>query len=163
FQGGVSSSLESFSLVPTLSSTVSVSGPKTYGQFGVGAAAQVPDSSWVGYLRADYRTGDHIEGWSVNGGVRYQFVSDPRQPIIAKAPVYKSPTAQAVYQWTGFYIGGHLGVGRGSTSWQFAGFDKTDMHAAGFLGGGDAGFNYQVGRWVFGVEGSVSRAHIRAV
>src|SRR5262249_51551649 len=90
FEGGVSSSLASdFSAInvpaPTLSSTVSVTGPKTYGQFGLGAAAQVLDTSWVGYLRADYRTGDHIEGWSVNGGVRYQFVSDPRQPIIAKA------------------------------------------------------------------------------
>jgi len=159
FQGGVSSSLASFALDPPLSSTVSVTGPKTYGQFGLGAAAQVLDTSWIGYLRADYRTGDHIEGWSVNGGVRYQFVSDPRQPIIAKAPIYKAPAA--VYQWTGFYIGGHLGVGRGSTSWESDG--RIDMHAAGFLGGGDVGFNYQVGRWVFGIEGDVSRTSIRAV
>jgi opacity protein-like surface antigen len=149
--------------VPTLSSTVSVSGPKTYGQFGLGAAAQVLDTSWVGYLRADYRTGDHIEGWSVNGGVRYQFVSDPRRPIIAKAPVYKGPAGRAVYQWTGFYIGGHVGVGRGSTSWEFDGFGTTDMHAAGFLGGGNVGYNYQVGQWVFGIEGDVSRTSIRAV
>src|SRR5262245_18414982 len=125
FQDDVSSSLASdFSAigmpgVPTLSSTVSVTGPRTYGQFGLGAAAQVLDSSWVGFLRADYRTGDQIEGWSVNGGVRYQFVSGPRQSIIAKAPVYKAP--QAVYQWTGFYIGGQLGLGRGWTSWQFDG------------------------------------------
>jgi outer membrane autotransporter protein len=163
FQGDVAASLASELIVPTLSSTVSVTGPRTYGQFGLGAAAQVLDSSWVGFLRADYRTGDHIEGWSVNGGVRYQFVSGPRQPIIAKAPVYKGPAGQAVYQWTGFYIGGHVGVGRGSTSWEFDGFGTTDMHAAGFLGGGDIGFNYQVGRWVFGVEGSVSGTSIRAV
>src|SRR5262245_2159061 len=167
FQGEVSSSLASdFSAigvpgVPTLSSTVSVAGPKPYGQFGLGAAAQVLDTSLVGYLRADYRTGDHIEGWSVNGGVRYQFVSDPRQSIIAKAPVYKAP--QAVYQWTGFYIGGQLGLGRGWTSWQFDGNGKTDMHAAGLVGGGEVGFNYQVGQWVFGVEGDMNWTHIRAV
>ena len=37
------------------------------------------------------------------------------------------------------------------------------MHAAGFLGGGDVGFNYQVGRWVYGIEGSVSRTTMRGV
>jgi opacity protein-like surface antigen len=171
FQGGLSSSLASdfpaiaLPGVPTLSSTVTVTGPRTYGQFGLGLAAQALGSGWVSYLRGDYRTGDHIEGWSVNGGLRYQFVPDPkwRQPIIAKAPVYKGPAGQAVYQWAGFYIGGHLGVGRGSTSWESDGFGTTDMHSAGFLGGGDIGFNYQVGQWVFGVEGSVSRTGIRAV
>jgi outer membrane autotransporter protein len=169
FQGGVSSSLASdFSAIgmgglPTLSSTVSVTGPRTYGQFGLGLAAQALDSGWVSYLRGDYRTGDHIEGWSLNGGLRYQFVPEQRQAIIAKAPVYKSPVGQAVYQWTGFYIGGQLGAGWGSTRWAFDGLGATDVHAAGFLGGGDIGFNYQVGQWVFGVEGSVSRTNIRAV
>jgi outer membrane autotransporter protein len=169
FQGGLSSSLTSnFSAVglpgvPTLSSTVSVTDPRTYGQFGLGLATQSLDSRWVSYLRGDYRTGDHIEGWSLNGGVRYQFVPERWQPVIAKAPVYKSPEGPAVYQWTGFFLGGHLGAGWGSTSWALDGFDETDMHAAGFLGGGDIGFNYQVGQWVFGVEGSGSRTNIRAV
>jgi opacity protein-like surface antigen len=95
--------------------------------------------------------------------LRYQFVPEQRQAIIAKAPVYKSPVGQAVYQWTGFYIGGQLGAGWGSTRWAFDGVGATDMHAEGFLGGGDIGFNYQVGQWVFGVEGSVSRTNIRAV
>jgi len=45
-------------------------------------------------LRADYRTGDNVEGWSVNGGLRYQFVPDlavrASEPLIAKAPIDKA-------------------------------------------------------------------------
>src|SRR5262249_30089342 len=40
---------------------------------------------------------------------------------------------------------------------------KTDMHAGGFLGGGDIGYNYQVGRWVLGAQGDMSWTHVRAV
>jgi hypothetical protein len=94
FQGRVTSTLTSdFAAIgmsaPTLSSTVSVSSPGTYGQFGLGVAAQVLNSGWVSYLRGDYRTGENIEGWSVNGGLRYQFTPE-RPGMITKAPVYKS-------------------------------------------------------------------------
>src|SRR5262245_13855637 len=59
----------------------------------------------------------------------------------ARPPAYRGGPAYAVvYDWTGFYIGGHLGV-----AWSTG--DNSD---AAFLGGGQAGFNYQVGQWVFG-------------
>jgi hypothetical protein len=45
----------------------------TYGQFGAGASAALANTGWLGYARVDYRTGDNIEGWSINGGLRYQF------------------------------------------------------------------------------------------
>ena len=81
FQGGATSSLLSNSAamgsaIPNLSSTVSTSSFGTFGQFGVGVAAKVMSTGWVGYLRGDYRTGEYIEGWSMNGGLRYQFVPD---------------------------------------------------------------------------------------
>jgi outer membrane autotransporter protein len=161
FQGGVASSLTSnFSAIgvplPTLSSTVSTSSLGTYGQFGLGLAAQVMNTGWLGYLRGDYRTGDNIEGWSVSGGFRYQFVPDPTarapEPMIAKAPIYKAPAIQPVYNWTGFYLGAYLGADWGSTNWNFAGAAAIDPHFAGLLGGGEIGYNYQVGKWVFGVE-----------
>ena len=63
------------SSLQNLSSTVSTSSFDTFGQFGVGVAAKVVNTGWVGYLRGDYRRGEYIEGWSVNGGLRYQFVS----------------------------------------------------------------------------------------
>jgi opacity protein-like surface antigen len=163
FEGGVTSSLASnFSAIslglPTLSSTVSTSSLGTYGQFGLGIAAQVVDTGWVGYLRGDYRTGDNIEGWSVNGGLRYQFAPDPAVrgagPLIAKAPIYKAPSALAAYNWTGFYIGAYLGAEWGFTNWNFTDDgDTANPRFAGLLGGGEIGYNYQIGKWVFGVEG----------
>jgi len=73
-------------------------------------------------------------------------------PVTAQAadadrPYYRTPMA-AIYNWTGFYIGGHVG------------FISTDGDS-GFIGGGQAGFNYQVGQWVFGVEGQMSATSIK--
>jgi opacity protein-like surface antigen len=166
FQGGVTSSLTSnFSAIgvglPTLSSTVSTNGLGTYGQFGVGVATQVVNTGWVSYLRGDYRRGDRIEGWSVNGGLRYQFVPEPAAwgaaPAIVKAPIYKAPVVQLPYGWTGFYIGAYVGADWGFTNWSFADDGATtDPRFAGFLGGGEIGYNYQLGKWVLGVEGDAA-------
>jgi outer membrane immunogenic protein len=71
--------------------------------------------------------------------------ADPNPPYRGAPPV---PLA---YDWTGFYIGAHIGVGWG-------GGDNGD---AGFLGGGQAGFNYQVNQWVLGVEGQFSGTTIK--
>jgi opacity protein-like surface antigen len=164
FQGGATASLTTnFASIgaplPTLSSSVSTSSLGTYGQFGVGVAAQFMNTGWVSYLRGDYRTGDNIEGWSLNGGLRYQFVPDPvvrgRGPIIAKAPIYKAPPRQAVYDWTGFYVGAYAGAVWGFTNWTFIDADTTNPRYAGFLGGGEIGYNYQLGKWVLGVEGDI--------
>jgi hypothetical protein len=129
FEGEVTSSLTTNfasigSPLPTLSSSVSTASLGTYGQFGLGIAAQFMSTGWVSYLRGDYRTGDNIEGWSLNGGLRYQFVPDPpargRGPMIAKAPIREAPAAPAVYNWAGFYIGGYAGAAWGLTNWTFA-------------------------------------------
>lgn len=55
----------------------------TYGQYGLGFSAQVANTGWTGYVRGDYRNGDRIEGWSVNGGIRYNFASAER-PLAVK-------------------------------------------------------------------------------
>ena len=164
FQGRVTSSLTSnfaalgpaFAPLPTLSSTVATSSLGTYGQFGLGITAQMMNTSWISYLRGDYRTGDNIEGWSINGGLRYQFVPDPavRSPVVAKAPIYKAPTVPAAYNWAGFYIGAYLGASWGFADLTFLDDGATaDPRFAGFLGGGEIGYNYQVDKWVFGLEG----------
>jgi opacity protein-like surface antigen len=171
FQGGVVSHLTSdfsalgppYSLFPALSSTVSTSGLGTYGQFGVGFTARVVDTGWVSYLRGDYRLGNNIEGWSVNGGLRYQFVPDPvvggQGAMIAKAPVYKA--YPAAYNWNGFYVGAYLGADWGHMNWHFLDDGATvDLHFAGLLGGGEIGYNRQVGKWVFGLEGDAGGTHI---
>jgi outer membrane immunogenic protein len=90
----------------------------------------------------------------------------PRRPPPVMAPVVAPPV---VYNWSGFYIGGHLGG-----KWadhegdifldQFVGFTPLGLAAFGnggndeaaFMGGGQIGFNWQAGAWVFGVEGDFS-------
>ena len=66
----------------------------------------------------------------------------------SKAPVYTAPAL--VYNWTGFYIGGHLGGA-------FAGDNSLQGSNARFLGGVQAGFDYQFApNWVMGIEAQYS-------
>ena len=65
-----------------------------------------------------------------------------------KAPVYTPP--QAIYNWTGFYIGGHLGGA-------FAGNNSLVGSDGRFLGGVQGGFDYQFApNWVMGAEAQYS-------
>jgi outer membrane immunogenic protein len=61
-----------------------------------------------------------------------------------KAPAYTAP--EAIYNWTGFYIGGHLGGA-------FAGNNSLEGNGGRFLGGVQGGFDYQfTPNWVVGAE-----------
>lgn len=72
-------------------------------------------------------------------------------------PVYKAPAPAVVaaYNWSGFYIGGHLGGAWSSEDLSALGLvGSTDPD--GFIGGVQAGYNWQADRWVFGIEGDWS-------
>jgi len=74
-----------------------------------------------------------------------------------KAPVHKVP----VSDWTGLYLGVHLGAGWGWKDWtDVAGFSST-VDVDGLLGGFQAGFNYQVNGIVIGIEGDWSWSGIK--
>ena len=45
----------------------------TFTQLGIGTATVFGNSGWLAYGRADYRTGENVEGYSVNAGVRYHW------------------------------------------------------------------------------------------
>jgi outer membrane immunogenic protein len=81
-----------------------------------------------------------------------------------KAPVYKAPPAgviPAAYDWTGFYVGGHVGYGWGQKNWRDTfGLDASST-PNGFLGGGQVGYNYQIGQYVLGVEADGSWSGIK--
>jgi outer membrane immunogenic protein len=73
------------------------------------------------------------------------------RPYYNKAPAYAAP----LYNWTGFYIGGHLG-GAFSGSNNFNGLVLSD-YSARLLGGFQAGADYQFApNWVVGAEGQYS-------
>jgi outer membrane immunogenic protein len=69
-------------------------------------------------------------------------------PASTKAPAYTAPAL--IYSWTGFYIGGHVGGA-------FAGDNSLLGDNGRFMGGVEAGFDYQFApRWVTGIEAQYS-------
>src|SRR6185436_20499852 len=76
------------------------------------------------------------------------FAADMQPRPYTKAPAYTAP--QVVYNWTGFYIGGHAGGA-------FAGNNSLQGSDARFLGGVQGGFDYQFApNWVMGAEAQYS-------
>jgi outer membrane immunogenic protein len=65
--------------------------------------------------------------------------------------------------WSGLYVGGHLGCAWADTDLTFlntSGFgstgDATSLDTSGWIGGGHIGYNHQMGRWVLGIEATLS-------
>jgi outer membrane immunogenic protein len=84
-----------------------------------------------------------------------------------KAP---PPPAPVMYNWTGVYIGAHIGglwlngnrndnfdplhhCIDGWVCFDNGGFGRNNGR---FIGGGQIGYNYQVSQWVWGIEGQIS-------
>jgi outer membrane immunogenic protein len=84
--------------------------------------------------------------------------------IAADIPVKARPMAPVmapVFNWTGFYIGGHVGYGWADKSWtETTALFGVSHKADGFLGGGQVGFNYQINTLVLGLEGDFSWADL---
>ena len=130
--------------------TTSSGGIGTYGQFALGTAAVLGNTGWLGYGRVDYRIGDNVEGWSVNAGLRYQFTPGPTRGSIKDGP---APVDYA-YNWTGPYIGAYVGSTWGGEHWFSPTFGTVTTRSdfAGYIAGGQIGYNLQRGRVVVGVE-----------
>ena len=76
----------------------------------------------------------------------------------------KAPMLSPISNWTGFYVGGHVGAGWGTTESTLdslaapgvpavaAGIPIAQNSRSGFLGGGQVGYNFQSGLAVFGVQ-----------
>ncbi len=95
---------------------------------------------------------------------------------VRAAPVYTPPVAIAP-TWTGMYIGFNGGWGWSNTNNNTLALSPTGTGVAGIFTpvtfggnngnangpvfGGQLGYNYQAGSWVFGVEGDVDGANIR--
>jgi opacity protein-like surface antigen len=145
--------------IEQVTGSLNTTGIGNYGQFGVGVAGQIKDTGWLGYIRADYRIGDDIQGWSLNAGVRYQFSPDMvAQPHITKGPAPEPVAASAPYNWTGFRVGAMLGADWGYTNWTFIppnGSGSLSPRFAGILPGGLIGYDYQIGNWVIGAAGDM--------
>lgn len=84
------------------------------------------------------------------------FAADLPARTYTKAPVYAP--AVPLYNWTGIYVGAHIGAAFGGDN----GFASTtpmtsNSRDAAFLGGGQVGADWQFApNWVLGIEGQIS-------
>jgi outer membrane immunogenic protein len=98
-------------------------------------------------------------------------------------PVYKAPvrTVVPVATWNGFYIGGNVGYGRdrGDTNLSAVSTDPVlapalaaildagsypgslSTSSKGMIGGAQAGYNWQMSQWLFGLEADIQAAGIK--
>ena len=109
------------------------------------------------------------------GGVGSALSADIR----VKAPVYRAPPPVVAYNWSGFYVGANAGYAWGKSDVTAAaagppaGFSAVvkpyldtngtfGLNPKGFVGGAQAGFNYQTGMLVDGLEADVQYLNVGA-
>jgi len=72
---------------------------------------------------------------------------------LPQRPAYKAPllAPMPVYNWTGFYVGGNIGGLWGNADISGPGGEVSGTKS-GFVGGGQIGYDYQIGEWVIGIR-----------
>jgi outer membrane immunogenic protein len=82
--------------------------------------------------------------------------------VAADLPVPSIPPPLPVYNWTGVYLGINGGFGTGTSNWSDGPIGATgSFPTSGFLVGATLGTNYQIGEYVFGIEGDGDWTHLR--
>ncbi len=78
---------------------------------------------------------------------------------LSVAPLYKAPPAPVTpaYNWSGFYLGLNGGGGWGRSNWDTS---SDRFGTSGGLVGGTAGYNWQFGHAVLGLEGDIDWTNI---
>lgn len=92
-------------------------------------------------------------GWSVAAHAA-DLGGGPRERIVREPVVH-----ERAFSWTGLYVGAHVGYGWSDIDWREGGFDGSH-DGSGWLAGGQIGYNWQSGRFVYGVEGDFSSTGI---
>src|SRR5262245_24939678 len=75
--------------------------------------------------------------------------------------LHKGPPAYAAFSWTGCYVGAHAGVAAMQDSFTGDGESSRSPWGAGVLLGGQIGCNYQLGRFVVGLESEAWGAFLK--
>jgi outer membrane immunogenic protein len=87
-------------------------------------------------------------------------------PPVPGPAVYALPAAyRAVANWSGFYVGGNIGIGlaRDTSTFSVGGvpFATADTAVFGAVAGGQAGYNWQFGALVLGAEGDFDWSNLK--
>jgi outer membrane immunogenic protein len=156
---------------------------------GAGVEARLWDTNWLGrveYLHYDFGDSGNFASTDgpgftsgrltvdvVRAGLSYKFDRDrlavaagyPGAAVGYPAMPVKAPlAAPVVWNWSGFYIGAHAGYGWGRDPFTDpidTGLVLTDINSNGFVGGFQAGGNWQWGAWVGGLEIDLSGTGIK--
>lgn len=80
-----------------------------------------------------------------------------KAPTSASAPTY----AAAAYDWSGFYIGANAGGGWAKDNLSDAGDSFGSHTGSGAVVGGQFGYRWQAGAWVFGLEAQGDWANLK--
>lgn len=91
---------------------------------------------------------------------------------LAAEPLPPPPPPIYIFTWTGPYVGGQVGYGWGSSTFDLSGFNPGTKPPAlfvisdrlsprGVVGGAHVGYLYQINQFVVGVEGSVDGTSLR--
>src|SRR5262245_2227640 len=83
----------------------------------------------------------------------------------AAADLPAAPAAPPPSGWSGFYIGVNVGGGMGAGNSNFSvggvSFASVSNHLSGAIGGAQAGFNWQAGPALFGIETDIQASNIK--
>jgi outer membrane immunogenic protein len=104
-----------------------------------------------------------MKKWSITAAALAILIS-AGQVLAADFPAPPlTPPLPTLYNWTGFYVGVNGGWGDGISKWTndcitcqvipTLGGTSGDFPVSGYVAGGTVGANYQIGSYVFGIEG----------
>ena len=107
-----------------------------------------------------------LSALAILGMAHHASAADLTARPYTKAPPQPPAPVVAIYDWTGFYIGANGGWGQARNCWDFVtptGTVRDGCHdASGGVVGGQIGYRWQTGSWVWGVEGQGDWANLSA-
>src|SRR3954453_12659895 len=85
---------------------------------------------------------------------------------LGSRPYTKAPYIDPIYNWAGFYVGGHVGGAWSEEQWTntsnttaFGDLSPGQgfrQRGSGAFGGGQIGYNWQASNYMFGLESTIS-------
>ena len=166
------------SVKTTLTETVGTTGTFTSNQnrggwvYGTGVEASL-GGNWTGKIEYLWiNLGDRLDQFALNGFAQ-AMSTDIREQVFRVGLNYRFGGSGAAYvpppasNWAGFYLGGNFGggIGRDHTAYTLTAVGTSteffNLSPDGFNGGAQAGYNWQAGNWVFGLEADIQASSQR--
>lgn len=104
-------------------------------------------------------------------------VSAQAADLPSRVPAATPSSTAPLFSWTGFYAGGNIGAGwkrtaqilpaqnviAGGSPFPIPGYDAGSNVSSALIGGLQAGYDQQIGSWVFGVQANIEATSMNGV